>query len=340
MKKELLSALLLSIALQSSSQNTFPSSGNVGIGTTTPGTPLQVNGSSNDIITAYGSGSGRAGIYVQNTNPAGMVSLITDNNRGSFASYCGIFTGCSTTTYPPLFGLSRADRGFLLADGASNLGLGIGTLTAQPLVFGTNNAEQMRLDASGNLLLGTQTALEKLSISGNALADKFRLNNISIAGAGAGIFAPSALTFAVYTNSNERMRVDGNGQVGIGTVSINDVNFKLFVETGIRTRKIKVDQTAWPDYVFRPAYPLLPIRELDLFIATHGNLPGIPSAEQVEKDGIDLGENQAVLLKKVEELTLYILEKKKKQYKEYNIESKKLASLVRDMQKLKKFINK
>lgn len=102
------------------------------------------------------------------------------------------------------------------------------------------------------------------------------------------------------------------GSVGIGTTNISDVNYKLFVETGIRTRKIKVDAFTWSDYVFEKNYKLPILRDVEKFIQLNKHLPGVPSASEVEKNGIDLAENQATLLKKVEELTLYLIELDKK----------------------------
>lgn len=102
------------------------------------------------------------------------------------------------------------------------------------------------------------------------------------------------------------------GSVGIGTVNINDANYKLFVETGIRTRKVKVDQSSWPDYVFHKEYKLLSLEEIEKYIKANQHLPEVPSFKEVEKNGIDLGENQAILLKKIEELTLIIIEQNKR----------------------------
>jgi hypothetical protein len=103
-----------------------------------------------------------------------------------------------------------------------------------------------------------------------------------------------------------------NSSVGIGTTSTSDANYKLFVELGIRTRKIKVDQTTWADYVFQPGYKLRPLSEVETFIRKNNHLPEVPSEKEVEQNGVDLGENQVLLLKKIEELTLYAIEQNKK----------------------------
>ena len=78
-----------------------------------------------------------------------------------------------------------------------------------------------------------------------------------------------------------------------------------------REVKINLDNN-WPDYVFEKAYPLLPLNELELFIQKEGHLPNVPSAESVESEGVALGEMNRILLEKVEELTLYLLEQNKR----------------------------
>jgi Repeat of unknown function (DUF5907) len=126
-------------------------------------------------------------------------------------------------------------------------------------------------------------------------------------------------------SGNRRINVDASGNVGIGTTNTADVNYKLFVETGIRTRKVKVDVAAWPDYVFAPTYKLPSLNELEKFLLNNQHLPEVPSATEVEKNGIDLGNNQAILLKKVEELTLYMIDL-----------NKKVEALAKENEELKK----
>jgi hypothetical protein len=67
----------------------------------------------------------------------------------------------------------------------------------------------------------------------------------------------------------------------------------------------------WPDYVFKKDYKLTPLNELEQFITQNQHLPNVPSAAEVEENGILLGEMNAILLQKVEELTLYILDLQK-----------------------------
>lgn len=102
-----------------------------------------------------------------------------------------------------------------------------------------------------------------------------------------------------------------NGNVGIGTSLAT--SYKLAVNgSAIFTRAVVKLYANWPDYVFAPVYQLPHLKEVEAYIIKHQHLEGMPTSAEVENDGIDLGSNQALLLKKVEELTLYVIELNKK----------------------------
>ena len=83
--------------------------------------------------------------------------------------------------------------------------------------------------------------------------------------------------------------------------------FLLSVNGNVRAKRVKV-YTTWADYVFEKDYKLLKLNEVEAFINKHGHLPEIPSAVEVEKNGIDIGEMNKKLLSKIEELTLYVIQ--------------------------------
>ncbi|QKJ31065.1 hypothetical protein HQ865_15315 [Mucilaginibacter mali] len=114
----------------------------------------------------------------------------------------------------------------------------------------------------------------------------------------------------VANTINERMRIDANGNVGIGTT--NAQGYKLAVNGNVIAEEIKVKlHTNWPDYVFKPVYKLPPLSEVKQYIDKNQHLPEIPTAAEMTQNGIDLGDMNTKLLKKVEELTLYMIEKDK-----------------------------
>ena len=95
------------------------------------------------------------------------------------------------------------------------------------------------------------------------------------------------------------------GNLGIGTQ--NTSGYKLAVNGNIKTKEVNVTLDGWPDFVFDKGYTLPPLHEVEEFIQQEGRLPGIPSAGEVSKQGVDLGEMNALLLQKIEELTLYVI---------------------------------
>ncbi|SFW76987.1 hypothetical protein SAMN02927921_04182 [Sinomicrobium oceani] len=99
-----------------------------------------------------------------------------------------------------------------------------------------------------------------------------------------------------------------NGSVGIGT--LNPGSWKLAVNGNIRAKEIKVE-TGWSDFVFEEDYDLPTLEEVEAHIKEKGHLKDIPSAREVKENGVLLGEMDAKLLQKIEELTLYILDQDK-----------------------------
>jgi len=94
------------------------------------------------------------------------------------------------------------------------------------------------------------------------------------------------------------------GFVGIGTT---DPKAMLAVNGDIYAKKVRVTPDDWPDFVFEPSYKLPSLQELESFIAEHKHLPEIPSAKEVSQQGLDIGQNQAKLLQKIEEMTLHLI---------------------------------
>lgn len=102
------------------------------------------------------------------------------------------------------------------------------------------------------------------------------------------------------------------GNIGIGTTAIS--NYALAVNGKIIGEEVKVQlQNSWPDYVFTEKYTLPTLDEVKKHIDEKGHLINMPTAEEVKTQGIELGEMNRLLLEKIEELTLYILEQEKNQ---------------------------
>jgi len=118
---------------------------------------------------------------------------------------------------------------------------------------------------------------------------------------------------AIIPSANIVARINGPIIIGTSWVNIPE-NCKLYVEDGIVTERLKVtsiDSTDWTGYVFTENYDLKRIKEVEEFIKANKHLPNVPSAQEVSKNGLDMVEMDATLLRQIEELWLHVIELKK-----------------------------
>jgi hypothetical protein len=125
-----------------------------------------------------------------------------------------------------------------------------------------------------------------------------------------------------------RMHINGDGKVGINTIS---PTAELTVNGKILAKEVEVVSSIAADYVFEPEYQLMPLTELELYLKQNKHLPGMPSASEFAVSGQNLAKTDDLLLRKVEELTLYIL----KQDKVNNEQNKIIEELRREINELK-----
>lgn len=185
--------------------------------------------------------------------------------------------------------------------------------TAIARIFSTDATRaDLRLETMGN-------GMNYITFGNGTLFDRGRIE-----------YAHASNSMHFITNSVERLKISENGNVGIGTNNVSDGNYRLFVEKGIRTRKIKVDQATWADYVFDQDYHLPSLSDLEGYIKRHQHLPEVPTAEEVKKEGVDIGDTQVLLLKKIEELTLYIIQQNKR--------IERLEKLEKEIEEIKKLL--
>lgn len=107
--------------------------------------------------------------------------------------------------------------------------------------------------------------------------------------------------------NNVSLALINSGNVGIGTTTPEN---KLDVNGTIRAKEVIVE-TNWSDFVFADEYKLRSLSEVEEHINQHGHLPDVPSAESIQSEGLSVGESQTIMMQKIEELTLYVIELKK-----------------------------
>jgi hypothetical protein len=136
------------------------------------------------------------------------------------------------------------------------------------------------------------------------------------------------------------VQFDTVNSIGIGTS--NTQNYKLAVNGDAIFTKIKVKTYAnWPDYVFKRGYHLPSLADLERYINEHHHLPGVASEQEVRTNGIDISDQEAALLKKMEEFTLYLIDQNKdltEQNRQLKQQAKQLEEQQKEIESLKALI--
>jgi len=184
--------------------------------------------------------------------------------------------------------------------------------------------DRMRITSGGKVGIGITSPTVKFHVVDNTgYAFGSALINTHAAGhgllvQGGGTTGNRYIMQLKDAGGNNRMTIHDTGEVGIGTTVPDEM---LTVNGHIHAKEVRVDLSVLgPDYVFSDNYPLTTLKEVEDFIQKEKHLPEIPSAKEMEANGVQLGEMNMLLLKKIEELTLYTLEQQKEieQHQSYN----------------------
>jgi len=173
--------------------------------------------------------------------------------------------------------------------------------------FRTNNSEKFRITSDGKIGVGTVSPQYSMDVHGNVRAKQHLIT-------GGDLSNGRVYIRDIGGNQKILLQSDGvsyfnSGNVGIGTSTPQS---KLAVNGQIRATEVKVlAEISVPDYVFETDYKLRTLQETKEYITENKHLPEIPSAAEIGENGIDLGDMNMKLLKKIEELTLYLIEQNK-----------------------------
>jgi hypothetical protein len=280
-------------------------------------------------IASLGSGGGFAHLYLTDPDPVGTIPLMrVVTNAATDAFFIGSNGNVGIGTVSPGYkldvaGVANFQNSIAIAQNSYTSGTtyqfgnlytaGIADFNSAVNISGnvnmplggTANGYVLQSDAYGNAHWANPSA------SG--------ISYWTLATNGTDLFNNNSGNIGIGTN-NPQAKLDVQGTVRIGTVStpnpLTDGGYGLYVQYGILTERVKValygnTPTSWSDYVFDDDYKLESLADVEKFIKKNHHLPGVPSTDDVHCDGIDMAEMDATLLKKIEELTLYVLALKK-----------------------------
>lgn len=182
----------------------------------------------------------------------------------------------------------------------------IGTITNHNLYLRTNNSNQITILSSGHVGIGTSSPKQKLHVNGSTRIE----GNVELRNGHRFMGTITNHSLYLRTNNTNQLTILGNGNVGIGISPIS--NAKLTVNGKILATEVEVVSQIQSDFVFEADYELMTLSDVKNFIGANKHLPGIPSMHEFAENGQNLAEVQDLLLRKIEELTLYILEQEER----------------------------
>ena len=288
-----------SITIRQTSAQDLPAF--VGVGTTSPQQQMHING--NTMI----SGSGNALLFATSAST-------TDGNFGIK------YTGSGLNFYIP------NNTNYLMYI-RNNGYVGIGTSSPTEKLEVSGNAKATNVTATSAVQSSTLTVTGNVtfnSLAGSSskiltVGSNGLLSSADVSEVGDGMGNHIATTdlnlngkkIVGTTNGANGIFVAQNGNVRIGAGTANPTK-ALEVNGAIRSKEVLVEVTNWSDFVFDKDYDLMTLNEVESYIKENGHLPDVPSAKEIKANGVEVGEMNAILLQKIEELTLYIIELEKK----------------------------
>jgi hypothetical protein len=328
--------------------------GNVGIGTSQPFNTLSIKGrvgirldanpsSAAETLRVEGAITGEENVVnVTNLADQDFVIRLSGSGVGNKRTIIGPSV---STRFSLGVGVSNGNEYLTLVNGG-NVGIGITTPSAKLHLLDVGSSSNATSVTNGNLIIQANTGGRNTTLGaqlefvipansdGSNLWGQGRI--ITVAGNSGSGTATGKMILGTRRwfdkgvgtgqawNYGDDIVIDGAGNVGIGTT--DPKSFKLAVEGKIWAKEVQVALTNHgPDYVFEPTYHLKPLTEIETYIKENKHLPEVPSAKEMEKNGVQLGEMNMLLLKKVEELTLWVIELKKE-----NIEAKEMNKQLAD----------
>jgi hypothetical protein len=279
--------------------------GRVGIGTTNPLLKLDIEtNSTNDGIRTKQTGTTAASFNLESVTGRRWALFSTGSGNSEGAGNFGLY--------------DYSGGGYRMFVNGSTGFTGFGTITPRQMLNVNNGALLISGGVPGfggpQLLFSdnaTVTPNGRWAIEYNAIG-------------GLNFWTPWNPSGPVGSAGNYSLFLRDDGKIGMGATndpgdgnfcaSAFNGNYRLYVNGGILTTKVKVANycsASWADYVFAADYVLPPLADVETYIKENSHLPNIPSAMDIEKEGLDIADMQSKQMAKIEELTLYMIGMKK-----------------------------
>ncbi len=265
---------------------------------------------SGGLATIGASGYYRMGLYTYGSNtPSGLLERLSITDAGN------VGLGVINPQNKFQIGNSPAFSGNDIAIGNGTQGMSFFQSVPASIWYSNANFSLMPTGgAVGNVGIGTTSPAERFVVSHSGIGFS-QQDPTGVAKIG---FFTTATSTYLQTHTNNDLLFSTNngstqmvlttaGNVGIGTTN---PTYKLSVNGNVRSKEVVVE-TGWADYVFAKEYKLPSLTEVEKYIKANNHLPEIPSAEEIQTNGLKVGEMQTKMMQKIEELTLYIIEMKK-----------------------------
>jgi len=362
MKKNLVVVFTLFTALSVNAQNTLPANGNVGIGTMTPSAKLDVNGRAiiDSTLTVKDSVRFKSRLTVdekvvfkQNAVVKGQLFRAENNARiqnnlrvnnnikvDNVLRVDGLTNLQGNVKMPNISPLNNNANDFTFLIKKPNGQLK--TVSKDVIAImayqnfdcsgGTptwnNGVEKLFVSCPDvKVGIGTSTPQYKLDVKGIAYSNRLLVGK-------AGSLTNAIINGFDISNSRDLIQLGVHNATTGGQA---EVRFKVTHDGTVFVKELRVRPVAnFPDYVFNDSYKLMSLIDLETYIKTNKHLPNMPTANEIAKEGANVGEVQRVLVEKVEELTLYNIELNKNNI----VLQKELEELKKEMQDIKLLLTK
>jgi len=292
-------------------------------------------GVENLLVSLSGNQSGS----ISSVLPTGKIKItFTSDGSASYQSNAALYSGIKITfstdnSYPT----SALANSYISGNSIVNGNVGIGVLNPSYKLEVNGSAKFLENVQCGNTISfadNSRFIVTKSTIP-NLRDTPFSMPQYGIGGPGAGgsadlwISGNNSIRMFTAGNPTPVVTILQNGFMGIGS-TIPDQ--KLTVKGKIHAEEVIIDISVPADYVFKPTYKLMPLNKVEQFVKTNFHLPEIPSASEIKKNGLSMGEMQNKLLQKVEELTLYMID----QQKTINLQSAQISQQNAKIEDLEK----